>query len=352
MAKVITLFNHKGGVSKTTTTFNLGWMLTKKGMRVLLVDADPQCNLTGMVLGFKGVEDLEELVGGDAPKNIRDGLAPAFESRPAPLRAVECQTVPGNDNLFLLPGHIRLAEYEVTLGVAQELSSSLMTLRNLPGSPRYLIDKTAAQYDIDVVLVDLSPSLGPINQNLCMVSDYFIVPMNPDYFSSMAIDSLASVLPKWKLWGERASGNPVLTEADYPFPEVGPGFLGAVIQKYRPRVGNVPAKAFQKWIDDLLSGIDKKLIPSLGASNLMLEDAAYESAGFDPRQPLLQMPDFNSLIARSQEHQVPVYALTDEQLDQVGTVLETSKASMARFYNLFSDAADKVLVMINHDSTD
>jgi len=53
MAKQIALFNHKGGVSKTTTTFNLGWMLAKKGKRVIIVDCDPQCNLTGMVLGFK-----------------------------------------------------------------------------------------------------------------------------------------------------------------------------------------------------------------------------------------------------------------------------------------------------------
>ena len=57
----ICLFNHKGGVSKTTTAFNMGWMLAKKGKRVLLVDCDPQCNLTGMVLGFKGSTELPKL---------------------------------------------------------------------------------------------------------------------------------------------------------------------------------------------------------------------------------------------------------------------------------------------------
>ena len=46
MVKKIALFNYKGGVSKTTT-FNLGWMLAKKGKIVILVDTDPQCNLTG-----------------------------------------------------------------------------------------------------------------------------------------------------------------------------------------------------------------------------------------------------------------------------------------------------------------
>ena len=54
MVRKIALFNHKGGVSKTTTTFHLGWMLAAKGNKVVLVDADPQCNLTGPVLGFIG----------------------------------------------------------------------------------------------------------------------------------------------------------------------------------------------------------------------------------------------------------------------------------------------------------
>ena len=50
MHKTIALFNHKGGVSKTTTTFNLGWMLAEKGAKVVMIDTDPQCNLTGLVL--------------------------------------------------------------------------------------------------------------------------------------------------------------------------------------------------------------------------------------------------------------------------------------------------------------
>lgn len=137
MAVSISLFNHKGGVSKTTTAFNLGWMIARTGKRVMLVDCDPQCNLTGLILGYKKVEDATKILGkrrGDAkPHNIRDGLSPAFESRPTPIVAVECVKVPGNDNLILLPGHIGLAEYEVTLGIAQELSGSLVTLRNLPG---------------------------------------------------------------------------------------------------------------------------------------------------------------------------------------------------------------------------
>ena len=82
MTKVICLFNHKGGVSKTTTAFNLGWMLALNGKKVLLADFDPQCNLTGMVLGYKGIEDLESTYKADPANTVKDGLAPAFESQP------------------------------------------------------------------------------------------------------------------------------------------------------------------------------------------------------------------------------------------------------------------------------
>jgi cellulose biosynthesis protein BcsQ len=144
MGKIINLFNHKGGVSKTTTVFNLGWMLGLLGKRVVMADFDPQCNLTGMVLGYQGIEDLENTYKSDPPNNIKDTLAPAFESKPKPVVGAECVNVQGNENLFLLPGHIGLAEYETTLGIAQELSGSLLALRNLPGSLRYALDETAA----------------------------------------------------------------------------------------------------------------------------------------------------------------------------------------------------------------
>jgi cellulose biosynthesis protein BcsQ len=62
MAPLISLFNHKGGVSKTTTAFNLGWAMADRGKRILIVDGDPQCNLTGTVLGFDGINDLTAII--------------------------------------------------------------------------------------------------------------------------------------------------------------------------------------------------------------------------------------------------------------------------------------------------
>jgi cellulose biosynthesis protein BcsQ len=349
MAKQIALFNHKGGVSKTTTAFNLGWMLANKGKRVLVIDCDPQCNLTGMVLGYKSADEFENIYKAEGVRNIRDGLAPAFESRPVAIAPVTCETIDGQPNMYLLPGHIGLAEYEVTLGIAQELSGSLVTLQNLPGSLRHLFDLTVEKYNAELVIIDMSPSLGPINQNLLMTSDYFIVPMAPDYFSVMATESLSSVLPKWSSWAKQAKSLSILQKANYPFPDINPKFLGTIVQKFRLREGDTPSKAFQKWIDEIEEGVRTVLIPTLKSNGMLLTDEAYSSTGVQLGQPILQMSDFNSLIALSQKHKAPVFQLSDEQLEQTGVVLERTKRSMELFYQLYSDGADRILSLIDHE---
>jgi cellulose biosynthesis protein BcsQ len=117
MAKRVALFNHKGGVSKTTTAFNVAWKIAERGHRVVVADTDPQCNLTGLVLGFKGPSELESFYVEHPDRNIHAGLAPAFESRPAPITAVECIEVKDRPGMLLLPGNIRLSEYETTLAL-------------------------------------------------------------------------------------------------------------------------------------------------------------------------------------------------------------------------------------------
>jgi hypothetical protein len=252
--------------------------------------------------------------------------------------------------MYLLPGHIGLSEYEVTLGIAQELTGSLVTLQNLPGSLRHLFNITAESVDADIVIIDMSPSLSSINQNLLMTSDYFIVPMSPDYYSVMATDSLATVLPKWKNWALKAQSNPLLSNASYPFPNSTPRFLGTVIQKYRLRQSGDPSAAFQQWIDELNQGVKNRLLPVLKANNMTLSEATYSACEIQPSEPILQMSDFNGLIALSQKHQAPVFKLTDEQLEQTGIVLERTKNSMNHFRELFENAADKILRLLDHAS--
>jgi cellulose biosynthesis protein BcsQ len=343
MVQKIALFNHKGGVSKTTTTFNLGWMLASKGKKVILVDTDPQCNLTGMALGEE-TEDDEERIAAiyNTPSNIKTGLAPAFESQPRAIEAVNCVPIEGRDGLFLLPGHVGLAEYEVTLGIAQELSGSIQALKNLPGSIADLLDKTAKKFDADYMLIDMSPSLGAINQNLLMTSDFFIVPTTADFFSVMAVDSLAKVLPRWYAWAKAASSLQILKDATYPFPDIKLRFLGTIVQNYRIIRGKETA-AFETWIQKIEEDVSSKLVPILSQNNMLLPNEVYTEQGVGSSFCLTKISNFNSLIALSQEHRTPVYDLTPQQLGQTGVVLQRNQAKQDDFRKMFAELADKII---------
>jgi hypothetical protein len=81
---------------------------------------------------------------------------------------------------------------------------------------------------------------------------------------------------------------------------------------------------------------------------MLLPPEAYASIGLADGKPLLQMSDFNGLIALSQKHKVPVFALSDSQLEQTGIVLERTKASMNKFGQLFSEAADRIITLTDY----
>jgi hypothetical protein len=207
-----------------------------------------------------------------------------------------------------------------------------------------MLDETAGKVGADFVLVDMSPSLGPLNQNLFTTCDYFLVPLHPDYFSSMALSSLARTLPRWKAWADMAHGLEVLARADYPFPKPQVQFIGSIVQKYRPRLGKA-SKAFQKWIDQLESGLKTKLVPALQGAG-MLDPVAFKAkVGLEPWNAIMEVADFNSLIALSQDLQVPVYALTATQIDQKGAVWAQTKESMDTFEAAFKLCAERVFAL-------
>ncbi len=341
MAKSIAFFNNKGGVSKTTTCFNLGWMLAEHGKKVIMVDADPQCNLTGMVLDLSGENALEDFYRENPGRNLKDALEPAFKSRPRPLSPVDCVPVPERGGLYLIPGHVALSEDETSLGIAQQLSESLQGLRNLPGSFAHLFAITAERYDADYILIDLSPGLGAVNQNLVATADYFLVPCSPDVFSVMAMDSLARVLPRWKDWADRAARLEVLTDADYPFPNSNMKFLGVVIQRFRIKSGR-PTSAFQKYFNKLDMAIGSTLLPAFRKKGLLLPDEKYQSASIADGLVLAEIPDFNSLIAHSQDTGKPVFKLTQHDVGRAGKLWSNQESSIQGFLQTFDELATRI----------
>lgn len=343
MSRIISLFNNKGGVSKTTTTFNLGWMLAEKGHKVLLVDTDPQCNLTGLSLSLNEIEDFETFYSNGNLDSIKSALDPVFESKPVGLAPAKCFEFPHRPNLFLLPGHIDFSELDVSINIAQELTGSLRFTQNIPGAIAHLLRITGEAYQFDYILIDMSPSVSATNANLLMQSDYFIVPCSPDYFCNMAINSLCKIVPEWHRTYSNLKSHPIYTNSVYPFPNSAPKFIGTILQRYRPRNG-VAAKSFQNWIDRISDNVNANLVPALQAFDLIVSQDKFRSIG-TPEEPynLANISDFNSLIAQSHKHGVPVFALEDDQMDQVGNILTTMKENKEAFHATFNVLADSVV---------
>lgn len=337
MTKKISLFNHKGGVSKTTTTYNLGWMLARQGKKVILVDADPQCNLTGLILG----DNFDDYYLNNPNDNLKNGIAPAFEATPVPLASINCFQIPENRNLYLIPGHIALSEYEVPLSISHQLSNTIPTLKNLPGALNSFIELVANKYNADYILIDMNPSLSSINQNLFCISDYFLVPASPDYFSVMAINSLTSVLPKWEKWAKMA--RVAFNDSTYVFPTTSTKFLGTVIQNFTIRNGE-PSQAFQRWIDELSNSITDTLVPALQAEGMLMNRENYTASQLEDGYCIAKVPNFAGLIPRSQRGRMPIYEIPDNQLG-VGTVLESYQQMRQRFLNIFTDLANNIETM-------
>src|SRR6185312_6932667 len=338
MSQKIVFFNHKGGVSKTTTTYNLGWMLATQGKRVLLVDADPQCNLSALILN----ENYEEYYFNDATKfnNIKDGVKVAFEGKPSAIVPIECPSAVRNSNLFLLPGHANLSEYDAALSYAQTSNNAISTLQNLPGAFNDLINKTADALKIDFVFIDLNPGLSAINQNIFVLSDFFIIPTNPDPFSIMALNTLVSVLPKWVDWVERM--RPSFTEAAYPLPAITPKLIGTLIQRFNVRKGKA-AKPYRENIGEIKETVIKKLYPALKAKGMVFGEQIYRAAGIEEDLCLSEIPDFQGLLPKANDAGVPVFAMEDDEIGEAGAVLDGMIEKRDTFFELFENISKQIM---------
>jgi cellulose biosynthesis protein BcsQ len=334
--KIISFFNHKGGVSKTTSVYHLGWMLTNKGKRVLLVDTDSQCNLTLTVIGQ---DNYEEFVTNHPHNNIKSGLSVAFESRIDIIKPVECVRVKNNEKLFLLPSSFDITEYEVQLGVSFQLTQSFSSMKNLPGVFYNLIKKTAKEINADIVLIDLDSNLSAINQALIVSSDFFILPTVADYFSEMSIRSIARVLPNWEKWAKQA--RILFEDAIYSLPINTPKFLGYTLNEVTLFNGN-SSYASQKVIEKMQETINDILVPSFLKSGMQLPKDAYKN------YCLALVPNFQTLQLAYQENGLPAFELTDTMLNQKGIALDAQKRKQDSLKEVFSNFADEVLRLMDY----
>lgn len=352
MARSICLFNHKGGVSKTTTTFNLGWSLANRGHKVLMVDLDSQSNLTGLVLGYQAIDDDKMAAFYESRQNLTmkpivdaliNGISPSdfLKTNSGELLGT------GNKNLYLLPGHLDVADLDSQISVSLKIASGIPATRNIPGNLPAILQDIARHNDIDYVLYDLSPNVGGLNEVALMSSDFFIVPTSPDYFCLQAIGSLEKNIVKWHREIKRFREDNGFDNRSFSIRN-NPKFIGAVQQRYRPR-NDKPATSFQAWIDKIRGAINTNLIPSLEKIDCAIPRSRVEAALKDSRlspYDLAHVADFNSLIAISQQLSKPVFALSNQEIKQVGKVFghaeETMIESRDNFAEVFEQLAERV----------
>ena len=235
--KSICLFNHKGGVSKTTTSFNLGWSLADLGHKVLMVDLDSQCNLTGLVPGYSAANEDDM----DAFYNSRENLTmkPVIEAlingrSPTDFNKQETGSVlkTSNQNLFLLPGHLDISDLDSQISLSLKIASGVPAMKSMPGNLPEMLQTIAKRENVDYMIFDLSPNVGGLNEVILMSSDYFIVPTFPDYFCLQAVSSLEKNIAKWHTEIRRFKSDNNFDTKNYSIKNQ-PMFLGAVQQRYR-----------------------------------------------------------------------------------------------------------------------
>lgn len=338
--KTISIFNHKGGVSKTTSVYNIGWKLASKGFKVLLVDGDPQCNLTGLILK-NNFEDY--YTGTSKLNNIKDAVRPAFEGTPHPITAIDCYSPEENPNLFLIPGHMDLSEYDPALSLSLNSNNAITTLQNLPGSFYELIKLCAERYSIDIVLIDMNPGLSAINQTFFISSDAFIIPTNPDPFSLMALNTMQKVLPRWKQWATNSAM--FFESATYPLPQKEQKFIGEIIQRFNLR-NNKPAAAYNDKIEEIKAYIEGQFVSKLKTYGMVADISQAIEKGFIESHCLAQIPEFGALLQRSHEHGVPIFTLEDYQMGTTGRVKNSMLEKQKELDILFESLTNAIIETI------
>lgn len=341
MVKIIELFNHKGGVSKTTTTFHLAWKLTQKGKKVLLVDGDSQCNLTGIFLGdgfddYYVNENTEEM-------NIKDAVKMAFTGRPHPIESIECPVHCKNSNLYLIPGHMDLSEFESSLSLALNSNNAIVTLQNLPGAFYELIKKCCQKYEIEYVFIDMNPGLSAINQTFFSYADAIIVPANPDPFSIMALKTLKQIMPKWK---KRAiQGREIFKDSSYPLPECDMRFVGEIIQRFNLR-NHKAAQPYTGKIEEIKNYIETEFVSELERYDMIYDISNLITKGVLTNRCLGEIPEFGALIQKANESMLPVFALTKEDMGTVGNVYESMEEKRKLFDTMYEKIIDVILELL------
>jgi cellulose biosynthesis protein BcsQ len=305
-AKRIAVFNHKGGVGKTTLTFNIAAALANSGRTVLLVDSDPQCNLTSYLLDDKVVDDLLDNSDKHGGQTLWSALKPIVEADGdvEEIRAKELSI----DGLFLLPGDIQLNSFEADLNQhwADCMQRKVKGFRGIAALSA-VVNDVAEELDADYVFFDSGPNIGPLNRSILLDCDYIIVPAACDVFSIRALKTLGHTLANWIMdWRAILA---IAPDRIYRLPGK-PSLLGFIPQRFRVYRG-IAASVQAKYIHQIERHVKTDIVAVLREVDPSLVEAVPVT-----QLSLGEVKDFGTLATRSQEQGVPVRSVdgaTDEQ---------------------------------------
>lgn len=170
--KKIAIANQKGGVAKTTTTYNLAAAKAMTGKRVLMIDLDPQASLT-----------ISCGLNPDADEFINNNICNLFDGKTNPAECAFKVEKSGLDTLYLIPSNLDLAVTETELVVRS---------RNSDVQLRKAVQKLELYFDY--IFIDCPPQLGKLLTNALVACDEVIIPVKTDYLSYRGLNALLNTI--------------------------------------------------------------------------------------------------------------------------------------------------------------
>lgn len=191
----LVFFNNKGGVGKTTLTFNIAHLLARQGLQVVVIDYDPQCNISAIFLDEPRLFEIWEAQSNGS--TVAACLEPVRRGKGDVLTPVLEQVA---DSLWLLPGHLALSRFEQTLAeeFAKTLGSNNERALDVTTSLDLLSNLAAEQVSADLLLLDVGPSLGALNRAALLACDHVALPVAPDLFSLQGLCNVGPTLREWR----------------------------------------------------------------------------------------------------------------------------------------------------------
>lgn len=313
--KVITFFNNKGGVGKTTTVYHVAWMLSEMGIKSIAIDLDPQSNLTSM---FLSDDRLEAIYESEEPCTVLNSICPIISGDPYEPVHIERIT----DKLGLILGDLALSTFEDKLSDAwlkcldgDSYSFRIMSIFNT------IINDAAQRFHAKYILIDVGPNLGAINRAVLLSSDYMIIPVASDLFSLQGIKNIGATLHTWRRqWDKRLEQKPAKTTFTIPNGNIKP--TGYIVMQYSAKESR-PVQSYLRWANRIPRIFKEYVLNDDTPTNYTVEN--------DPNCIGL-LKHYRSLAPMSMEAHKPIFLLKPAD-GAIGAHLYAVKKSYEEFHD-------------------